>query len=196
MEDRSLSRSGWLVTYRNKHNCVLSNAGLSNAITETRICTSPKSDLYFRFHSPVNTKSALQKCICTWDLVLMCWKMWSPEPENCRNRNPHTSKIGKLLPVCLTNSRRSDHISEPHTKFGENRWRIVDVIPNLIQTRNLRTEFEIFTEISRTLPTLISRCYITFNWQKCFLSLLINSKSVITCQLPTNIRSVCKYRKY
>jgi len=22
-------------------------------------------------------------------------KMWSPEPENCRNRNPHTSKIGK-----------------------------------------------------------------------------------------------------
>jgi len=22
--------------------------------------------------------------------------------ENCRNRNPHTSKIGKLLPICLT----------------------------------------------------------------------------------------------
>jgi len=44
--------------------------------------------------------------------------MWSPEPENCQNRNPHTSKIGKLLPVCLTNSSgRSDHISEPHAKF-------------------------------------------------------------------------------
>jgi len=32
--------------------------------------------------------------------------MWSPEPENCRNRNPHSSKIGKLLPVCLTDNRR------------------------------------------------------------------------------------------
>jgi len=31
-------------------------------------------------------------------------KMWSAKPENCRNRNPHTSKIGKLLPVCLTNT--------------------------------------------------------------------------------------------
>jgi len=56
------------------------------------------------------------------DLVLICWKMWSTEPENCRNRNPHTSKIGKLLPVCLTNNRRRrDHILEHSAKFGENR---------------------------------------------------------------------------
>jgi len=49
-------------------------------------------------------------------------KMWLPEPENCQNRNPHTSKIGKLLPVFLTNNRRRcDHISEPHAKFGETR---------------------------------------------------------------------------
>jgi len=53
-------------------------------------------------------------------------KMWSPERENCRNGNPHTSKIGtskigKLLPVCLTNNRRRcDHIAEPHAKVGEN----------------------------------------------------------------------------
>ena len=33
--------------------------------------------------------------------------------------------------------RRIDHISEPHAKFGENRWRIVDVITNRIQIRNL-----------------------------------------------------------
>jgi len=47
--------------------------------------------------------------------------MWSPEPENCLNRNTHISEIGKLLPVCLTINRRwSDHISEPHAKFGEN----------------------------------------------------------------------------
>ena len=65
-------------------------------------------------------------------------KIWSPEPENCRKRNPHTSKIGKVLPVCLrNNSHRSEHISEPHAKFGENQWRIVDVIPNRNQIRNL-----------------------------------------------------------
>jgi len=56
----------------NKHNCVLSNAGLSNALTETGICTSLKSDFYFQFHSPLNTKSALPNIICTWDLVLIC----------------------------------------------------------------------------------------------------------------------------
>ena len=76
------------------HSCVLSNAGLCNALTETGICTSLKSDFYFGFHSPLNTKSALLNFICTSDLVLICWKMWSPEPENCRNRNPHASKIG------------------------------------------------------------------------------------------------------
>ena len=49
-------------------------------------------------------------------------KMWSPQRENCQNRNPHTSKIRKLLPVCFTNNRRrSGHISEPHAKFRENR---------------------------------------------------------------------------
>ena len=76
--------------------------------------------------------------ICAWDSVLICWKMWSSEPENCRNRNPHTSKIGKLLPVCMTNNRlRCDYISDPHAKFCENRWRIVDVIPNRNQIQNL-----------------------------------------------------------
>ena len=104
-----------------KRNCVLSNTGLSNAPTKTGICTSLKSDFYFRFHSPLSTKSALLNFICTLDLVLICWQMWSPEPDNCRNWNMHTSKIGKLLLVCLTNNRpRSDLISEPHAKFGEN----------------------------------------------------------------------------
>jgi len=69
----------------------------------------------------LNTKLALPNFICIWNLVLICWKTWSPEPEKCRNRNPHIFKIGKLLLVCLTNnSRRSDHIFEPHEKFGEN----------------------------------------------------------------------------
>jgi len=55
-----------------KHSCVLSNAGLSNALTETGICTSLKSYFYFQFHSPLNGKSALLNFICTWDFVLIC----------------------------------------------------------------------------------------------------------------------------
>jgi len=39
-------------------------------------------------------------------LVLICWKIWWPEPESCRNPIPHTPKIGKLLPVCLTKKNR------------------------------------------------------------------------------------------
>ena len=54
------------------HICVLSNAGLSNALTEPGICTSLKSDFYFRFHSLLNRKSALLNFICTGDLVLIC----------------------------------------------------------------------------------------------------------------------------
>ena len=61
-----------------KHSCVLLNTGLSNASTKTGICTSLKSYFYFRFHSPLNTKSALPNFSCTWNLVLIRWKMWSP----------------------------------------------------------------------------------------------------------------------
>ena len=99
---KSLTDSQTNKQTNNKHNCVLSNAGLSNALTKTGICTSLKSGFYFRFHSPSNTKLALPNCICTWDLVLICWKICSPEPENCRSQNPLTSKSSKLLPVCVT----------------------------------------------------------------------------------------------
>jgi len=97
----------------NKHNYVLSNAGLSNALTKSGICASLKSGFYFRFHSPSKTKSALPNFINTRNLVLICWKVCSPEPENCRNQNPHTSKISKLL-------RRCDDIPESLAKFGKN----------------------------------------------------------------------------
>jgi len=93
--------------------------------TKYGICTSLKSDFYFRFHSQLNTKLALLNLICTWHLVLKTSKI----------RKPH---ISKLLPVCLTNNRhRSNHISEPHAKFGENRQRIVDIMPNQNQILNL-----------------------------------------------------------
>jgi len=111
----------WGKSERNKHNCVLLNAGLSNALTKTGFCTSLKCGFYFRFHLPSTTKSALPNFICTWELMLICWKMCSPEPKNCRNQNPHTSKIGKLLLVCVGNRRQCDDIPEPLAKFGENR---------------------------------------------------------------------------
>ena len=86
----------WPTLYHSYQNTSQSvQACLSNELTETGISTSLKSNFYFRFHSPFNTKSALPNFMCrpTWDLVLICWKMCSSEPENCRNRNTHTSKI-------------------------------------------------------------------------------------------------------
>ena len=69
-----------------KHNYVLSNAGLSNAPTKTGICTSVKSDFYFRFHSQWNTKSALPNFICTW---AWCWSV-----NKCGHQSLITAKIG------------------------------------------------------------------------------------------------------
>ena len=122
----------------NKHNCVLSNAGLSNALTETEICTSLKSDSISGFIHHIEYKVGIAEFYLHMGSGADLLKMCSPEPKNCQNRNPHISKSGKLLPVCLTKYRRRiDHVSEPHAKLGENRWRIVDVIPNRIQIRNL-----------------------------------------------------------
>jgi len=69
----------------NKHNCVLSNAGLSKALTKTRICTSLKSDFYFRFHSPLHTKSTLLNFICTWDLAKI-WLPWQRPLNLCNHK--------------------------------------------------------------------------------------------------------------
>ena len=56
-------------------------------------------------------------------------KICPPQSRNCQNRTLHISKIGKLLPVCPgNNSVRNNHISERYAKFGENRYRIADVI--------------------------------------------------------------------
>ena len=75
----------------NKHNCVLSNAGLSNALTKSGICTSLKSGFYYRFHSLSNTKSALPNFICTWDLV------WSV--ERCAHQSLKTAEIRIRTPL-------------------------------------------------------------------------------------------------
>jgi len=52
--------------------------------------------VYFRFHSPLNTKSVFLNFICIWDLVLICWKMWSP----CSLK---TTKIGIRTPLKSAN---------------------------------------------------------------------------------------------
>ena len=149
----------------------------------TGICTSLKSDFYFWLHSPLNKKSALLNFICIWDLVLICWKMWWPEPESCWNPNPHT--IGKLLPVCLTNNRSPiDHISERHAKFGENRWRIVDLIPNWIQIRNLHiSKIRFLFPVSFTIEYKVAiaeflSVFATWCWslEKCGLQSLKTAK--------------------
>jgi len=69
-----------------KHSGVLSNPGLSNALIETGICTSLKFDFYFRFHSPLNGKSALLNFICTWKLVLICHTS-EPSKNHCIDRD-------------------------------------------------------------------------------------------------------------
>ena len=45
--------------------------------------------------------------------------MWSPEPENCQNRNPHISKIRFLFPVSFTVEYKVC-IAEfyPYVRFG------------------------------------------------------------------------------
>jgi len=86
-----------------KHNCVLSNAGLSNALNETGICTSLKADFYFQFHSPLNTNwhSALVNFTRTWDLVLICWKSG--------HQSLKTAEIGIHTPLKSANYFRFRH---------------------------------------------------------------------------------------
>ena len=85
--------------FLNKHCCVLSNSGLSNATSKR-----PK-------------------------LAFFRGKICPPQLRNCQNWNSHTSKIVCLLPVCLRNNRYiANHISEPYAKFCGKSYRIAYVI--------------------------------------------------------------------
>jgi len=116
------------------HNCVLSNTGPSSALTETGICTSLKSDFYLWFHHWI------QRRHCQ---ILSVHGIWCCSVEKCAHQSLKTAEIGICTPLkaanCfrfVSNRRRSDHIPELLAKFGENRYRIVDVIPNRNQIRN------------------------------------------------------------
>jgi len=86
--------------------------------TETEVCTSLKSEFYFRFRLPPNTKSTLINYISVWVFVTIRGKICPPQSRNYENRILHTSKIINLLPACLRNNRHlADHISEPYAKF-------------------------------------------------------------------------------
>ena len=84
--------------------------------------------------------------------------------------NLYTSKIGKLLPICLKNNRcRSDHIySKPHVKFGENHYRIVGAIVPQCTNRNRNWTLHI--------PKIQFVCPVSFTTE--YKSALINFNSV------------------
>jgi len=99
------------VSLPNKHKYVLSNACLSNAPTKTGICTFLKSDVYFCFHSPLNTKSAL------W--VLSVCAIWCWSVEKCGQQSLKTAKIRIRTPLKSANYFRfvSQTIGDEATTF-------------------------------------------------------------------------------
>ena len=103
-------------------NCVRNHSRSDEIDTETEICTSLKSEFYFRFCWPPSTKSKLISYIWIQVFMTIREKICPPQSRNCQNWILHISKIGKLLSVCSrNNSVRNNHISERHAKFGENR---------------------------------------------------------------------------
>ena len=76
-----------------KNNCVRNRPYLIE--TKSEICTSLRSDFYFWFHSPLNTKSALLNFIFTWDLVLICCK--------CGQQSLKTAEMGIRAPLKSAN---------------------------------------------------------------------------------------------
>ena len=94
----------------NKHYCVLSNSGLSNA-TVTVICVRNLHLLKIRILFPVSlsilhTKSTLINFNSVRIFLTIRKKTLKAQSRNCQNRNMHISKIGHLFPVCLRKSRR------------------------------------------------------------------------------------------
>ena len=113
----------------------------------------------------------LSSYISVWVFVTIRWKICPPQSRNWqKNRILHTSKIVKLLPVCLRNNRRrADHISEPYTKFF---WKMVK---NCTRNRYILHKIDTETEICTSLK---SEFYSRFRWTPSTKSTLIRYISI------------------
>ena len=110
------------VLWKMVKNCKRNRSRPDEIDIEIEICTSLKSEFYFPFRWPPNTKSTLISYISLGVFVTIRRKICPPQSQNCQNRILHTSKIGNLLAVCpRNNSVRNNHISQRQAKFGENR---------------------------------------------------------------------------
>ena len=126
-----------LTGIRNKHYCVLSNSGLSNATSKRpklaffrgNICPPQSQNCQNQIlHTEINFYFGF-RCYsrynqCRYVLNLFEFLRRSVEKhdkrnsETGKNRNSHTSKIVCILLVCLVNNRHlADHISEPYAKL-------------------------------------------------------------------------------
>ena len=107
------------VNWKMVKNCIRNRSRPDEIDTTTQICTSLKSEFYFRFRLPPSTKST------RWFVTPQFGFLWRSvgryvhhNRETEKNWILHTSKIGNLLPVCLRNNRHlADYISEPYAKF-------------------------------------------------------------------------------
>jgi len=109
-------------------------------------CHTPTSDFYFRFRWLQTAKVNVAKfliyttlfadtsksrqlrlcCSVTRLCSVLLQDVLLPEPENCQNRNPCSSKIWRLLPVCVknTNPMRFPREVQNLVKIGNKLWTI------------------------------------------------------------------------
>ena len=100
------------------NNCVRNRSRPEEIDTDTEICTSLKSEFYFRFRWPRSTKSTLISYTLLRVSVTIRGKICPPQSRNWKIGILHTSKNEYLFPVChRNNSWLADHISLPHAKF-------------------------------------------------------------------------------
>jgi len=123
-------RAACKALWKTLKNCVRNRCWPDEIDTETEICTSLKSEFYFRFRWPQSTKSTMIVISQFGIFVTICGKICPPQSRNWKNWISHTSKIGNLLPVCLRNNTHLAQTTFPSRtqKFVENGKKIADVI--------------------------------------------------------------------
>jgi len=111
-------------------NCVRNRSRPDKIETETELCTSLKSEFYFRFRWPPSTMSKLISYISGRVFATIRGKICPPQSRNWKMGILHISKSVCLLPICLINNMHlADHISKPYAKFypckrRHSRWKL------------------------------------------------------------------------